>query len=82
MEQEQVEIQEYGIGIWQFRDIHFVRTRTSWQKSLAITILQKCSSLDIYSDLGNEKDWNFFLYVYNKLVEKIRREENDRALSF
>jgi len=81
MEQEQVEIQEYGIGIWQFRDIHFVRTRTSWQKSLAITILQKCSSSDIYSDLGNEKDWNFFLFVYNKLVEKIRREENDRTLS-
>ena len=80
MEQEQVEIQDLGIGIWQFRNVHFVRTRTSWQKSLAITILQKCSSSDIYSDLGNEKDWNFFLFVYNKLVEKIRRE-NDRAFA-
>lgn len=82
MEQEQVEIQDFGIGIWQFRDIHFVRARTEWQKNLLKALFHKCSSTaEIYSDLGNEKDWNLFLNIYDKLTEKVGERKNDRTLS-
>jgi len=77
MDEEQVE--EFGINIYEFENLHYVKTNTERQKNIAnLTLFHVLNN--IYSDFGHNEDWDLFIDLYTKLTDKIRRE-NDRTLS-
>jgi len=76
MEKEQ---EEYGIEVYEYDNIHYVKTNSDEQKNIAnLTLFHVLNN--IYSDFGHNEDWDLFIDLYTKLTDKIRRE-NDRTLS-
>lgn len=70
MEQEQIE--EFGISIYEFDDIHYVKTRTESQQNIANLTLYHVAG-NIYSDFGRSEDWELFIDLYTKISEKVRK---------
>lgn len=77
MEKEQ---EEYGIEVYEYDNIHYVKTNSDEQKNITNLILYNVIG-NIYTDFGHKKDWELFIDIYSKLTGKIRRD-NDRTLTF
>jgi len=75
MEQEQI---EYGIGIYEFDNLHYVKIHSERQKSIANLTLYHVAG-NIYSDFGRSEDWELFIDLYTKL--KVRKDRYDRTIT-
>jgi hypothetical protein len=78
MEQEQIE--EFGISIYEFDNLHYVKIHSERHKSIVnLTLYNICEN--IYSDFGRSEDWELFIDLYSKLSEKVRKDRYDRTIT-